>query len=435
MRLATVLAIVLAVGFSFSTGSARTWHVPAECPTIQAGIDSAAVGDTVLVACGTYYEHDIVMKSDIHLGGETGDADCVTIDAQGLGRAMYSSSSSSSTSIAGITFANGNIGSESGDYGGGIYADYADLQLTNCRFLGNAAAVGGGAYLKSGTPTVSNCIFAGNSAVSGSGAAYCTSASALFEACHFDGNDGGYWAGAISCWNCDPVFVECTFSNNRADNAGALKLRRGFPMVVDCSFYDNRANNSQDPNLGLGGAVHIAECSPTFIRVLFARNYGGINGGYGGGMFVTGVSDVSLSNCTFSGNISGTGGGCIYLWDASTAVLDHCILAFSPIGDAIHCEPGGACTATLTCCDVYGNAFGDWISCISGQNGTNGNISLDPCFCEDSYMLGENSPCAPGNSREECGLIGARGVGCEDCGSPVPVVPATWGQLKSLFRG
>jgi hypothetical protein len=94
--------------------------------------------------------------------------------------------------------------------------------------------------------------------------------------------------------------------------------------------------------------------------------------------------------------------------------MDNTIIAFNGNGGSVYCEDGS--DATLNCSDVYGNTGGDWIACIQSQEGVNGNIGMDPLFCDGAsgdFRLHEDSPCAPFSSpNPECDLIGAWPVGC-----------------------
>jgi len=44
---------------------AAVLHVPGEAQTIAQGVAAASPGDTVVVACGTYVEHDVVLDREI----------------------------------------------------------------------------------------------------------------------------------------------------------------------------------------------------------------------------------------------------------------------------------------------------------------------------------------------------------------------------------
>lgn len=92
------------------------------------------------------------------------------------------------------------------------------------------------------------------------------------------------------------------------------------------------------------------------------------------------------------------------------ASIVRTIIASAPQGSAVSCN--GDVTFMLSCCDLYGNAGGDWTGCIADQGSIANNLSADPLFCGDHYpapcTLHSNSPCAGG----PCGIVGARPIGC-----------------------
>src|SRR5258706_15706910 len=82
-------ALFMAPGLTASSpASPRTWHIlndgSGDAPTIQAGVDSAGMGDTVLVGPGTYYENVDSLGNDITLISAQGFASTI-IDGSNAG--------------------------------------------------------------------------------------------------------------------------------------------------------------------------------------------------------------------------------------------------------------------------------------------------------------------------------------------------------------
>ncbi len=100
-----------------------------------------------------------------------------------------------------------------------------------------------------------------------------------------------------------------------------------------------------------------------------------------------------MMGCTLSDNY----GSPLVCSHWSVPTLRNCILAFTTLANAVACGVGTS--VELQCCDVYGNYGGDWVGCLEGQLGINGNICEDPLFCLDDnpeapYTLHVNSACS-----------------------------------------
>ena len=135
--------------------------------TIQMGIDASAVGDTIMVARGTYHER-ITLKSGVALKGA--GADVTTIDGDASGSVVTAIDVDANTSITGFTITNGT-GTYEYEYdeypdGGGMYCRNAQLTVSGCVFYKNIAYTdpdydegrGGGIFCADSSLTITdNC--------------------------------------------------------------------------------------------------------------------------------------------------------------------------------------------------------------------------------------------------------------------------------------
>ncbi|MGD9048225.1 MAG: DUF1565 domain-containing protein, partial [Anaerolineae bacterium] len=130
-----------------SPTQAITIQVPADYPTIQAAIDAAGHGDTVLVAGGTYTEH-ISVKSGISLVCDTPAWGCVIAedDPPSLSSALVSCENcDAQTLIEGFTI-QGADGHEDA-YGVGLLLTNSDIKVADNHIVGNYRLVYSGAAL------------------------------------------------------------------------------------------------------------------------------------------------------------------------------------------------------------------------------------------------------------------------------------------------
>lgn len=356
-------------------GLAATIHVPAEQPTIQAGINAATYGDTVLVACGTYYEVNLGTANGVALISELGTPECVTIDGGGLGSVFSTDAADESTLIRGFTVTGG-----AATDGGGMHLNGWRGVIENCLFTQNEATLGGGVWGLHSPATFVSCDFVSNLATTGGGAFFNSSHGLEFHGCRFFLNIADSHGGGIQLDEANTQFHSCVFSRNVAEWGGGAHVYLAAGHFYDCLF---------------------------FCNVALATNVGG-----GGGL--RGVGTVlTVSGCTFYGNYAALYGGGLEVSNGTEGVVERTLIVFSTGGGAA--RRAGDTDILCTCTNMYGNAGGDWGLGFDGFYGVEGNIAANPFLCdpeEDVFTVDGTSPCLPENN--DCNvLIGAFGEGCE----------------------
>jgi predicted outer membrane repeat protein len=230
-----------------------------------------------------------------------------------------------------------------------------------------------------------------------------TAATRLIEMTIRNGNADGpdESGGAIFCDSASPGIFNCRFETNTATRGGAIAYDTATEaLIFSCLFLANTGTE-------VAGAIECLNSNLTLEGCEFQNN----SSTYEGGAVECVGSNVMFYECTLVGNSSSSGSG-IVIKDMSYVQIENCIIASNLLGEGVACintDP-----PILACTDIFNNTGGDWIGIISGQLGIDGNISVNPYFCDpasNDLTLFNTSLCAPENN-PQCGLIGARPVAC-----------------------
>ncbi len=341
-----------------------TLHVPDDQPTIQAGINAAGNGDTVLVADGHYHEHINFNGKNITVTSVNGPAVTIIDGDIGTGPVVRFVSGEGRTAVIhGFTIEHGSFDSFSFAGSGIEVADAYPTISGNVVTQNSGPGEGGGIDVAFGGPIIDSNTISHNTVVfSGGtdGAGICvrgTPGPPLAQITNnlITGNFGTGFGGGIGLFAAGPVFVE----NN---------------MITGNSAFIE------------GGGIDIVNNSGTIIvQNLITGN----SAPSGSGIF---ASIIQLIGNTFANNGAATDGVVVVGTNADTRIENN-IIVTTGTEKGLYCRSSVAPTAQSNDAFSFQGVATAYAGACTGLSGTNGNISADPKFVSSSnfHLLG-NSP-------------------------------------------
>jgi hypothetical protein len=383
--------------------------VPGDYSTIQAAIDASQDGCKIIVSPGTYKENinfkgKNIILSSTDPGNPAIVAGTIIDGNQGGSVVTFSGKESAFCSIEGFTITNGKARE-----GGGIYAKYCLVTITNCVIKGNTASLYGGGISYNYGIIQNNTIY-GNTAEYGGGILWCRG---TIQKNMIKGNTASYGGGIVFC--SFGTIQDNTITGNTAEYGGGLyncesTIRNN--KITDNTAYEN------------GGGLWF--CNATIQNNMITGNLAGNNGGGLSKCYKSSTQDNTITGNTISGNTADYGGG---FYDCKGIIQDNTIWMNSAIngGGLYDCDNanilgntiwnnratnlGGGlydCGSAIKNCIIWGNSSPNGgsqlhdsslpdYSCIENWTvGGTGNVSLDPKLLLPEwgeFHLKADSPC------------------------------------------
>ncbi len=322
--------------------------IPTDYSSIQAGINAAIDGDTIVVLPGNYLENIYLQSKEITVGSmyllnkDTSYITQTVIDGN-LNGSVITIFNCSTSEICGFTIVNGKPQSQ----GGGINCWLSNPVITNMKIINNEAEYGGGIFIEESSPYIQDVRICDNSSNNGGGI-YCS----------YSGN---------------PTLVNVVVENNQSSlQGGGISCEQGSnPIIKNTLIVNNQSTVG-------GGVFCYNNSNPIFINSTLSNN-AAINQGDGGAIACFKNCDIVIINSIVWDNIPEQ----IYLFNNSQI-----------------------CTVTVSYSDIQDGESGI-VSNNGGVYWLEGNLDTDPLFSLTNpyyFSLTNNSPCVDMGNPDTLGL-------------------------------
>ncbi len=418
---------------------AATLRVPEDVATVPAAVDSAAPGDTVQIAAGTWTHKStrviyslgdpfVVTACAFPRGGVTirgAGKDQTTLDLGGTGLGLLEVINFIEKEGQGPLVIE-DLALTGAQVGRAVVAARSDgVVVRRCRLTANDSNAPPDLTDGAAVDAVDCPLTLVDSEILDNGATYgivrVFMSHIRIERCLFEGNRGTCVRVDQANGTFQEEFIGNQFVRNSGEGYGvgmALTELAGY-TVRENLFLENVAEI--DPGAAILVQGGIGEISfNSFVRdSCYASN------NRGAGIAWLGTRGT-VANNTFVGCHSQLGGAAFAAGFGGWVVFRSNLVTHSTGGAAV--SNSNTVISDTGCNDFWANAAGNFENWTPVPS----DITADPLFCDLDALdltLRDGSPCAdPANTT--CPQIGAFGVGC----GAVSVEPETWARIKSAFR-